>query len=563
MAAVDKYAQRLTTSYFNECIRSTSSKTKKDALSKKLSEFAGMDLAHLIRAMTGALTTDRQFIAAIDQRTNAKFDSLFNKGATNTRKQLTLLLDTLRSLQNHNTGLSYHHYVLINFYFEDCVKETSSTSKKTALNDQRAQLLHCNNDEEAKTHLRDALRPGHPFSKAIDEKTGFGQLSGSASRTRNKMHELLTFMDHAPAPELHHWMSVYANQTLLRHMTLPGSHDAGVYDDPTDPANRPLVRKAGPKSWGICHSLSIYNQACAGVRYFDIRIDKYENSVWRASHDKWGFGTWGATADKILEDMMQFLDENPSEFLIYKVTHTGDKTYIETMMRRLRRYTLDRGVLTLSNHALLTNVKLGDVRGKIILLIEDDKRLRSWNLNDEPDFMRHHYFAFRPKKGDEPNEHIDMNDGLVVWGGNNGGSIAKMINGQLRKAAEHALHQRVQNLDNAFFQMSWTQMFGDIREKSVRTHGEASPHALLPLLIDFLLGNQQPAIDANPAFAAREGAASQEGFHSNPDTYPNFLHMDNSSAESSAHIIRLNHHLTLNQGDEEELPDLAGLFQTD
>ena len=550
-----KYTQRLVTDTFNGCISDTSIASKKTALKSKLSQIAPINnFQGILQALNGSLTSDIAFGRSIDQKNNAIFDRLTGNQITNTRACLTHLYSGLRELSQYNGMLSNNAFILITTVFSQCIISTDSDQKKTALRDMGHSLFALS-DSQALDRLRTESNAIRPFGISIDRQTS-RIFRTSVTNTRTQMDQLVINLTALSGPhfdETKNWMSRIADQVTFRQLTMPGSHDAGVYNDPTDPANKPACRNIGISlSLGVCHSLSIYNQARAGVRYFDIRISEYRTNEWRASHDWHSQGVWGADSHKIIDDMMQFLDENPSEVIFYKISdHTKDKNYIEMMMRRLGRHLYTRNItLAASSLPLLT---LGAARGKVIVLIENKSTFKSWHLETaEESFIRNGYFPFNAKKGDEKNppESVTADDGLLIWGGNNGSSISSMIKGQLRKAGEHAQHTMAQGLTNILFQMSWTQMGGNVIANA--NNGVQSPHGLIPALIEYLQGGRVLPRTTNIDFNHAEIRPALPLPPNNIKAYPNFLHMDDSKASTSRLIINLNQHLPARQDDDND-----------
>ena len=331
-------------------------------------------------------------------------------------------------------------------------------------------------------------------------------------------------------------MADFPDDIKLGNITMPGSHDAGVYDDPTDPSNKP-ASKGGPDSMGVCHSLSIYNQACAGVRYFDIRVQNNSGN-WQAVHATMGVGTWGAKATKILEDMILFLDENATEVLFYKCTHTTDKAYIEWMIRKLGNKLFTK----INTNRLLTDVQLHRVRGKIILLIENDAHFI------EMDLQGNNLFPFSNIKGDDEDgyrDNIEFTD-TVIFGGSTGSDyVNDIIEGQIKKSDRVLqLRSEAYNHKNIFFQMSFTKMVGDVRARTkfVRYFPgvigyDVGPHIMLPFLIDYLRTGDRPLAVGDQLQLPTISEPN------NPLRYPNFVHLDDSSEETSNAIISLNEKL--------------------
>jgi hypothetical protein len=115
----------------------------------------------------------------------------------------------------------------------------------------------------------------------------------------------------------------------LNQIVIPGAHDAGVYT-----ANTSFTRT---------QSLDIGAQAADGCRFFDLRIAARANLSGGVTHRAFhadpflvrslpltgnrnvqkfqmlsGFGAWGGKLTDILDQAADFVDKNPTEFLILK-----------------------------------------------------------------------------------------------------------------------------------------------------------------------------------------------------------------------------------------------------
>jgi hypothetical protein len=135
-----------------------------------------------------------------------------------------------------------------------------------------------------------------------------------------------------------HYLTNLQNKRL-NEVIIPGSHDAGIYF-----AGKQNVRT---------QKLDIYDQAMAGVRWFDLRIAtektgsgtgaRYEQRAYHlegtfvkdtshfirkrlpggerdvASHQRVShLGGWGGSLDRMLDDAKRFVQGHPNEFLILK-----------------------------------------------------------------------------------------------------------------------------------------------------------------------------------------------------------------------------------------------------
>ena len=143
------------------------------------------------------------------------------------------------------------------------------------------------------------------------------------------------------------WMNSLDDNTSLRNVNMPGSHDTMATYGIGDFA-------------GHCQSLSLNDQLNLGVRFLDIRL-KQDRKVLRATH---GFIDQKATFSQINETVTNFLNDNPTEFIIMSIKEeTKASNPIGSFEDCLKEYLNDKYVLSRE-----VPEKVGDVRGKIVLL---------------------------------------------------------------------------------------------------------------------------------------------------------------------------------------------------
>lgn len=96
------------------------------------------------------------------------------------------------------------------------------------------------------------------------------------------------------------WMRSIADNTNIARMAIPGTHDSGAWQYCYTPVCR-------------AHDISISAQLDIGVRAFDIRVGDAGGGVYKVYH---GFVDMGITVQSVLDDIVNFLDANRSEFVI-------------------------------------------------------------------------------------------------------------------------------------------------------------------------------------------------------------------------------------------------------
>jgi 1-phosphatidylinositol phosphodiesterase len=151
--------------------------------------------------------------------------------------------------------------------------------------------------------------------------------------------------------ELGQWMAYVDDSASLSDLTIPGTHDSGATHEPF-----PGVAK--------CQDLSIGEQLDIGVRYLDIRLRHYGDSL--VVHH--GAVYQHLNFDDVLIQVTDFLAENPSEVVMMEVSQeytsaNNTRSFEETFVT----YATDSDYSSYWwRHSYVPLV--GDVRGKIVLL---------------------------------------------------------------------------------------------------------------------------------------------------------------------------------------------------
>jgi len=145
------------------------------------------------------------------------------------------------------------------------------------------------------------------------------------------------------------WMNSIPDSTKLTQMTIPGTHNSCALHG---------ICCARTQTW------SLPEQMNAGLRYFDIRLRLYNNTL-RAFHD---FVDQIDTFDIILNYALNFLEQNPSESIImqivkeYKVENCS-----KSMQEMYDEYTKDIKD-KIVDFKKKDDIKMGDIRGKILMV---------------------------------------------------------------------------------------------------------------------------------------------------------------------------------------------------
>ena len=153
-------------------------------------------------------------------------------------------------------------------------------------------------------------------------------------------------------PETHNlsWMKNIPDHTRISEMTIPGTHNSCAL-------------------YGICcartQTWTLLEQMKAGIRFFDIRLRLYNNTL-RAFH---GFVDQIDTFDVILLYAIQFLNQNPSETIIMQIiTEYTPKNCTKKMPELYEEYTLNYKNNIYEYDFNNEDITLGDIRGKIFII---------------------------------------------------------------------------------------------------------------------------------------------------------------------------------------------------
>lgn len=163
------------------------------------------------------------------------------------------------------------------------------------------------------------------------------------------------FMDKNEAvEELSSWMSMIKDDTLVKELVIPGSHDSGTKDMSN-------VFETQDQDY--------YDQLKQGVRYFDTRV-MYSNDDFYMFHTAKGELKY----QKVLDDVNKFLTENPSEFIVLDFQYLdGGK---DEMVFDMLEDTLGKDKLVnVSGSAIdfVNNLKVGEMRGKCLVFVGKDQ----------------------------------------------------------------------------------------------------------------------------------------------------------------------------------------------
>lgn len=147
------------------------------------------------------------------------------------------------------------------------------------------------------------------------------------------------------------WMSNIKDDIFVNEIVMPESHDAGSYK---------MV-------WlGETQQFSIEQQLQMGVRYFDLRVNKVDDTyvIFHSIIN-------GVEFLPILESIKNFIIENPTETLLLDFQHFSGGSSND-VYKFITTYLYDNNLVVINDTDLsdleyISNLKLKDVRGKCII----------------------------------------------------------------------------------------------------------------------------------------------------------------------------------------------------
>lgn len=153
------------------------------------------------------------------------------------------------------------------------------------------------------------------------------------------------------------WMKNIDNNTEVLRLNLAGTHDC-------------VTKYVQFSHISKCQNLNIYEQLCIGIRGLDIRVQSrgsrlgMVHGIAKAFNTPNHFGKQMDLAD-VLAQCYRFLDENPSETIVFQFKNDSGKEMEHCFDILFHRYIKDnQSKWYLENRSPLMN----EVRGKIILI---------------------------------------------------------------------------------------------------------------------------------------------------------------------------------------------------
>ena len=262
------------------------------------------------------------------------------------------------------------------------------------------------------------------------------------------------------------WMSQLPDNTTLNEITMPGSHDAGVFLQ-----SNPGYTKAQDRD--------LMQQLGAGSRFFDLRAYKGAGGEYKFGHfadslpgmrgRKVGINrhSMGGSLNMEIANIGYFLDRNPTETVVLRFAHIRKGGAIQSAVLNILGTKLARTPAHGPNGTCVSMWPIGDLRGKVLACFDtkDFRGQTSSQMGLIP-FMK-----FGHKGGHE---------GLVTCGEfADSDSMGDVIESQKRHFQAHQVHSNVDHLLVIYWQQ--TKGGGNI-ESMTRTGAHAQLMSLANLV---------------------------------------------------------------------------------
>lgn len=159
-----------------------------------------------------------------------------------------------------------------------------------------------------------------------------------------------------PKKYFEHWMKEIPDDIILSELTIPGTHDSCTYQ--IKGLGNIVSYAAKTQSWNL------EEQMKAGLRYFDLRLRSFNNTL----HCFHGPIDLIQTFDCILKTVSNFLNKNKTEVIIMQVvSEYEDKNCSKSMEQMYEEYTKNyKNMIEVYNNEKIP--KMGELRGKMFFI---------------------------------------------------------------------------------------------------------------------------------------------------------------------------------------------------
>lgn len=156
------------------------------------------------------------------------------------------------------------------------------------------------------------------------------------------------------------WMSYLDDDVLVSQLSLPGAHDAATAEGWVS------ASASSGKNNSTAQDVKVSVQYNNGVRVFDIRPSLSSNVLYN-SH---GATRLNKTVESLLDDMIAFLNEHPTEFFVFHMYHGGSSWSSNASNAFANLLNKSKYAGRIANFR--SDLTVGEMRGKLLFLSRED-----------------------------------------------------------------------------------------------------------------------------------------------------------------------------------------------
>ncbi|MBD8880160.1 MULTISPECIES: PI-PLC domain-containing protein [Rhodanobacter] len=336
---------------------------------------------------------------------------------------------------------------------------------------------------------------------------------------------------------------------LLRHVIMPGSHDAGLARE----SYGSLGMIGSGESMTVTQTVGVGDQAIRGSRFFDVRIISSGGQLkaYHSPKDTRLVGGVGQAFETILDELQGFVRSNPSEFVIIRLSHIKNSTEVFAAlmgwMEKSALYGKKNGDYVYKGAGNLAQKFVHELAGKMIFVV-DGAKLTSAKFPGRvaPPGQADGFHKLYQNKKSKPLPTV--NDGLCMCGEfANSNKLEKIVAGQTASYTQHAKHRTHGDDKSHLYCLYWTSTGGNI-EKNTREQLSKNFQIVRNMVAEsnantakYCLDNNVPLVNTKAwsnAIAIEDRARQRYAVYS--CSLPNIILYDFVNTETSEEIIGLN-----------------------
>lgn len=250
---------------------------------------------------------------------------------------------------------------------------------------------------------------------------------------------------------------------LLRHVIIPGSHDAGLADE----SYSGLGMFGTGKNRTVTQNFGVGDQARYGSRFFDVRIISSGGALkaYHSPKDNRALGGVGQGFEAMLDELRNFVMSNPTEFVIIRLAHIKDSA--EVFRALIGWMSKGRnGNYVFKETGNLASKFVRELAGKMVFLVEGSKlKLSKFpGRSTVPGQADGFHTLYQNKKGKAlPN----VTDGLCICGEfANSTDLKEIVTSQTTNYTAHDKHRTHADDKVHLYCLYWTSTGGNIKENT-------------------------------------------------------------------------------------------------